>query len=44
MVKFSIGLRMNQMKNNIQLYIFHYFMSIKTIGNHTKKIQMKFHW
>jgi hypothetical protein len=32
MVKFSIGLKMSEMKNNIELQTFHYFMTIKTIG------------
>jgi hypothetical protein len=43
MVKFSIGLRMSEMKSGIQLHTFHYFMTIKTIGNHTKFFNMKFH-
>jgi hypothetical protein len=43
MVKFNIGLRTSEMKNNIQLYTFQYFMTTKTIGNHTKFVGMKFH-
>jgi hypothetical protein len=43
MVKFSIGLKMSEMKNNIQLHTFHNFMTTKTIGNHTKFFGMKFH-
>jgi hypothetical protein len=43
MVKFNIGLKSSEMKNNIQLQIFDYFMTIKTTRNHTKKIAMKFH-
>jgi len=43
MVKFSIGLKMSEMKSSIQLQTFHYFLTIKTIGNHTKNFGMKFH-
>jgi hypothetical protein len=43
MVKFSIKLRMSEMKSNIQLQTFHYFMTIKTIEKHTKFFGMKFH-
>jgi hypothetical protein len=42
MVKFSIGSWMNEMKTNIQLQIFHNFMTTKTIGNNTKFFGMKF--
>jgi len=42
MVKFNIGLRMNEMKKNIQLQIFHYFMTTKTIGIHIKFVGWKF--
>jgi hypothetical protein len=32
MFKFNIGLKMSEMKYNIELHTFHYFMTIKTIG------------
>jgi hypothetical protein len=36
MVKFSIKLRMNEMKNHIQLQTFHYFMTTNNCESHKK--------